>query len=85
MKDCLIKTFYLLVADVSMDYTSCGDEGDTNTCDSEVVAAFLSCDIMDYFPDDIDGYVACMATCFGPDCHDCLCDAILPETGVSCP
>ena len=72
----LDKNIYLLVADDS----GCGDD-----CDQEVLIGFLSCDIMDYYPDDVEGYVACIASYFDSDCYDCLCDAILAETGVACP
>ena len=77
----LDKDIYLLVADIATaDDSGCGD-----TCDEEFELGLLVCDVMDYVPDNIEGYIACMASYYDDDCYDCLCDVVLADTGYSCP
>merc|ERR1712110_173786 len=62
------------------DGSGCGD-----TCDLEFVIAYVNCPQEDYYPDDVDGYMGCLASYFDSDCHDCLCDYLYTNTGASCP
>merc|ERR1711982_304660 len=69
-----------VAADISVaDVCGCGDN-----CDQEFLHAYYACPQEDYLPDD-DAYMACLASNFDDDCHDCLCDFLYTETGVSCP
>ena len=63
------------------DGTGCGA-----TCDQEFVVGYNTC--ISLWPDsdpDPEEFLACWVTFFDSDCHDCLCEAIYDNLGVSCP
>ena len=81
----LIKDFwfkeYFLVFHVTDDppHPDCGDN-----CDLEFVIALQNCPPEEYRP-NIVAWIGCLTSFLDSDCHDCLCDWIYTNTGVSCP
>merc|ERR1711915_191449 len=59
--------------------TGCGA-----TCDQEFIQAFMSCVSYEYVRNLAD-FMACLASNFDADCHDCLCNLVFLVTGLSCP